>query len=699
MYKFFRKYQRFFIIFIAGVIIVVFTFFGTYNRGVRFYKERDKKIGKSFDKRDIFLSEIEKISFFLSFEEAFFSKTTLQELIEIGIAKELFKKYFEVLKGDFESRFKRVKNYTPYVHPQISLISAKNVWKRYNLSTKELLEKLQKKEKFDVDAFELLLKLYLEQKKFSPNSLKQVLLFEERQYKAMQDVGLFRDDLFLFGFSNIFDWFGKNFIDLVSQFIINGSRLAENQVGAVNFNEARLELLKKVGKRKILQKNEKTLVAIFQKVYTFQKYLNFISDNVFVDNLCHNEIFSFFSEKAKIKLFSLPSYLRFKSSDEFYKFLFYLKKTKKEFSPFLLHSHKSVEELEKEVPEFLERKFVLGIKKVNKSDIGLRIGERKLWDWQVEDANFEKLRNKFFELSSKECGKTKEDRFFLLEGLDGKKRAVIDEYSRNQMVEISEIKKEMEGKEKEKLEVVLKSSDNKIFQEDAILEGVNNERLFSCLKKNDSKGLLFYTDDDRNYYSISIQERSKKFLASFKKVKEDGSLDFLFNEFLYKKYLESKELEEVKGREFFEVRDFLGFLAFFDILEKMEKNPKEENVKSYASNFLLSYMERLRKDLLDEKILESNLVDEKKMEITRKTPIEWIKKEIFIEKPPLFSKVNVDGEKISFFKLIEKEKLNKAPFEEIEKAKKLLGREAKFDFLKGVVSDLKKENILIPIEY
>ena len=66
---------------------------------------------------------------------------------------------------------------------------------------------LQKKEEFDIGAFELLLKLYIEQKKFSPNSLRKVLLFEEHQYKAMQDIRLFRDDLLLFGFANIFDWF------------------------------------------------------------------------------------------------------------------------------------------------------------------------------------------------------------------------------------------------------------------------------------------------------------------------------------------------------------------------------------------------------------------------------------------------------------------------------------------------------------
>ena len=61
----------------------------------------------------------------------------------------------------------------------------------------------------------------------------------------------------------------------------------------------------------------------------------------------------------------------------------------------------------------------------------------------------------------------------------------------------------------------------------------------------------------------------------------------------------------------------------------------------------------MRKDLLEGKPLEKGNwdLDAEDIVVTRKTSFDWMKKEIFIEKPSLFSKINVDGKNLSFFKI------------------------------------------------
>ena len=129
------------------------------------------------------------------------------------------------------------------------------------------------------------------------------------------------------------DWFGQNFVDLISFFIINTATIAEQKGYKVSYQEARFDLIKnaKEGLSKklktplksdndyyryalaLLGMKEKTAVNVWKKILLFRKYMQEVGGSVFLDTLCLDEITSYAHEKVKIELFELPSYLRLKN--------------------------------------------------------------------------------------------------------------------------------------------------------------------------------------------------------------------------------------------------------------------------------------------------------------------------------------------------------------------------------------------------
>src|SRR5579872_5828245 len=126
MLEFFRKYQRYFFLVITVVVIASFSFFGTYSTFGGETERRDYVVGRAVDGSPMMLSEIQKLSRFISTDREdslqgrgvppnFCNNGVIRyDFLKVKLADLLVAEYFEALKGDFDARLDKAKRFRPY---------------------------------------------------------------------------------------------------------------------------------------------------------------------------------------------------------------------------------------------------------------------------------------------------------------------------------------------------------------------------------------------------------------------------------------------------------------------------------------------------------------------------------------------------------------------------------------------------------
>lgn len=749
MFRFFRAHQKILFFVITAIIIITFSFFGTHSAFDRSYKKqaKDKIVSKTIDGKNIKQSEIESMTYFLIKEEELSSKINLQtsviqkEFLETKLATTLAKKYFDEFCPLFEERFEKAKRFRPYVHPQVSFISAKSIWSQFSPEIITGLEALDKKTKFDAETFDIFSDLYLGQKRFSPETLKKVLLYQQSQYQWLSpDNRIIQDDMFIFGFNSIVDFFGYDFIDLISQVIINVAAMAEQKGYKVTSDEALLNLIH-VSKETLCKKvdltgensndcfrhflnifglNEKMIVDIWKKILLFKNYMNDIGNTVILDNLTQDEISSFNKEKVNVELFRFSNQLHLTNFESFLKLQTYLKALFVDNDSLDLPTKLlSVGEIEKKHPELIEKCYEVKLKRIKLNDIFPSIGEKRLWSWQLEDENYSNLKKEFTQLSN--LPDDKEKRFSNLEKLDPIVRLEIDNFSRRKILlsDKKSILHELNNAKEETVKIGIK-----VKAISPVLKGIDDKKLSSILEKEkiylkdealDSLSPLFlYSDNDEDFYRITLLSKARdKSIVSYEDALKEDILDHLLDINLKKRYsqLSEKELslfKDEKGniKPFFEAKNQLGSLFFKDILRKLDRVKNELKIKdnsldSYVTCFLFFNLKKVKEKMENfvpfEQMLSPWKIEKENITVNRFSKDSWLKDLLFSEKTPsTFSEVHIGLQikDLCFYKFIGKEKDEKATFDEIAKTKKIFSDEAKRTLLGKFLNDLEGKKII-----
>src|SRR3990172_9388165 len=187
MLTFLRKHQRIFFIFITVVIVLSFSFFGTFSAFSQKEAIPDKVLGKAVDGSAITKRGVDGMIRLFSFAVEdrsswqkggmpnLFNDAVLQkELFITGMGSMLAERYFDQIKPDLEERLKKVKNFRPYVHPQSNFISAESVWQRiFPVMGQDFAAIKLQSDVCTPETFALLSKLYLDQLYFPPDLLKK----------------------------------------------------------------------------------------------------------------------------------------------------------------------------------------------------------------------------------------------------------------------------------------------------------------------------------------------------------------------------------------------------------------------------------------------------------------------------------------------------------------------------------------------
>ncbi|NGX49092.1 MAG: hypothetical protein K940chlam5_00688 [Candidatus Anoxychlamydiales bacterium] len=691
MLRFFRKYQKIFFIFIAFVIIVTFSFFGTQGVLEKVNKVKDKDVAIAIDGSKIKLSEIQKMSIFLATDAQdvsyssrnhlrpnLFNNGFMKDFFKSELSKVFFEKYFDELKPSFENKLDKVQRYTPFVHLYEPSISAKSVYERYSPKVLDILNELKSQKEPNLKFLNLLSDLYVEQMRLPSETIRRLLIFQEQQKKAEQDPRLYQDSIAFFGFENAMDWFGIDFIDLVSEFIINASIVAEKKGYAVTLEEAKSDLMTNLNSsldekaktqidtyyKNVLQylsMDEKEAAKTWQKVLLYKKYFSDVSNNTLIDSLAYQEFDKYTRSKADIKHYSLPSSLHIKDFEDLIKFEMYLLATSNKANPLdVPNNNKDLLEIEKKYPELIEKKYEIMLKHTTLDKVAIKIKVKDMYFWQLEDKNWNKLRAEFKFI---QAAKDKQEKLKAIDTLEFSQKYELDAFSRNEMVKespnlIEESIKELDAK-KHEFYVSLKDPKLPIAIKDA------NEliTLFDSQDKIEN-----YTQDSKNYFSFEVVKRSEiKELQSFEKAKTSKVIDKILNNFLKEKYFTLKEelyeefiTEDGSFKEFENVRSQIANIVFSDVINKIKtlnltKNNSLDNLAKYR---LHSYVENAKQGILqDEKYLDSNknsqfnlsLVNEK---ISRSKNPNWIEKSVFSMDEKNYSSLNLsDNGNIEFFYL------------------------------------------------
>ncbi len=570
MLSLFRKYQKGVLSVVTVIVIASFTFFGvarTNRNGIT--KQTDRVVGKWIDGKACYERDLLKLVHFLetdfldlwvvenkSYVNFFNDGIVRGELLESGTIEAFADAYFPLFENELKEKIAQHKNFKPYVHPQ-KAVSVEALWKQIFPLFHDTYQKFLQEEDIR-KAFSRLVELFLYQGLLPPHSVREMLYYQQRQYRGMvmEDPQLRNTDLSLFYAKGLSDWFGKGFVRLLAQFIYNGAIYAKDKGYKVSFEEAKANLhlvaykhFERMSGGKKGEKGEfeefyarqlalsgmqeREVVLLWQKMLYFRKLFQDVGGGVFVDAALYKEFHNYASKEVDLTLYEMPSHLQFKHEDEVEKWGLYVeavsgKKDSLEPPTSLL----PLEKIIKETPEIVEKRFLVRVAKIDAKDLFLEIPLRKVWDWEADETHRGILQEKFPLLAN-----AKEDFAMALKNLSLEEREKVDAFARQKILQTSSewITEKLSRAPFGAPEIVSipGAGESTLF-----LRCKDREALLSALESDDER-LSFYTEDGEHFYRFKVLDRSQGFtVMPFEEAERRGALHAL---------LEKRKVKPYKG--------------------------------------------------------------------------------------------------------------------------------------------------------
>jgi GcvH upstream region-like protein len=573
MMQFLRNYQRFFLIIITFVIIVSFSFFGTYS-AVSTPQSEDIEAFVAVDGSSISQSEVDRMALFLSTDAD--DKLSLgglwgpnflndgvirKDLMATGIAQQLITHHRAELTEDLQTRLDKEKYYVPYAHPQAKFLSAEAAWSYFAPDLKSAYDQFKTLNDGASDqAIQARIYLFLAEKRFPHYALRHVLRYQESQYDWVNpDSALAEDDLFLFGHHTVDDWFGRNFVRLAARTVINGAKEAERRGYSVTKAEALADLKQNASDsyRRMEGSNEVILggvngymqeqlrrmgmdngqaVKIWRQVLLFRRLFHDTGSAVFSDALPYQQFQAYAKESVTVDLYRLPTELRFADFRTLAKFEAYLKAIAPSASQQLQLPTQfvSIDELVKKHPELVQKRYLVELIEADKQQLQSKVSVKETWAWEVDDQHWRELAQKFPDIGAAK-GETVEDRYAVLDRLDEKTRAKIDAYARTAIVDQHPewLEEMLASATPQKLVIAVRPKGgalkiNGANDREALIKQLDAVALST--EDGSAKSSMKYSGDGIHHYKITIYQRSPNWEAlTFAEANADNTLDLLLD--------------------------------------------------------------------------------------------------------------------------------------------------------------------------
>lgn len=671
MMQFFRKHQKFFFIVMTVIIVISFSFFGTFN-SMASQEAPDQPAFKSISGKTVMRSQLDQMTRFIStdaYDKLIFGGiwgpnflndgVIRKDFLENHLAATIASPFFDSLRSELEPRLDRERRYVPYTHPQMPFLSAEAVWGYFVPSLKESLAVIKKSDgRLDDRTFNAQVNLFLQERLFPSQYLKEVLRQQQKQLSWIEpDPALAQKDLSLFGYHTLQDWFGLKFIELAGQVIMNGAAIAESRGYTVSKEEALADLLLQSEKSfkeqqkiqnpnlgvknsqeyftqqlRFLGMDQAAAVNCWRQVLLFRRLMSSVGDAVFIDPLMYNNFVGYAGEKAKVGIYQLPPALHMSHPKSLEHFQTYLNAVaigdERQLSVELPSQYKPIAEIKKHAPELLQKRYVLEVAETHVNEIGLRVPLRETRSWELD--HWDGLVDHFPELGTRPVS-THQERFAVLEGLELSTRKKIDEYARMLIV------KEHPEWIQEALShapAVKKQLGIHLGQTALPLRGVHDVEAFQrLLDQEDTEKLLNWSGDQQTYYKIRVLERSPNWeILTFDEAEKNKLLEPLLNKTLEKEYSKIREAnkesfmtDEGSWKSFTAVKDLVTDLYFQPLYQLIQKTAADygiefesgkQSLKEFCDSYrFIAYMKDQQKEIQNNPVEDFNSEEENGLSI------------------------------------------------------------------------------------
>ena len=511
MLQFFRNYQKFFFGIIAVVVIMSFSFFGSY--GVMQGDAGQARELQGEEALARLIANHERVPNFLH------GHLFQNEWVETGLVAQVAQKHFEEIREELAERLDKAKRFRPYAHPQAPFLNAAAVWAHFSPKMAEHVKEIKEKA-VSPEGFGALLQLYMDQAACPPELVRHILQYQQNSVGDVQpDPALAQGDFALFGFHGESDWFGDKLIGFVVDRVLEGAALAEEKGIRVSADEARADLLRNlyeglVREQKdltpelaasyfpqqlhLLGLDERQAVTAWRKALLFKKYVEGVEKGVAIDPAPYQERARFNGETVVVEEYLLPGELQLGSYLDLQKFQYYLEAVcgASSKSLELPQQFLPLDQVEKKHPEFIERVYTVEVAAAEKSALESRISLKETWEWQLDETHWKEIQKEFVSVQNM-LGSTRDERFFGLDQLDPVERLKVDEFARTQIIHAHPewLQEELAKAELRPLTLKVRLKGGAVP-----LEGIANPQALAA--RLEAGDLSSYSEDGKHYYRI-----------------------------------------------------------------------------------------------------------------------------------------------------------------------------------------------------
>jgi hypothetical protein len=625
MIQFLRKHQKGFMIIIAAMMILSFSVFGTYSAVAGSNTVEDKVIGKTVTGREITQQQVASVIRFLMGSPAqgggrinlLDDGFLVRDFLETGLANHLVEANFDKVKEDLQTRIERLRSFRPYAHPAAPYLNATGIWQQFAPMISAGLKNAKLQMTIQPGTFELLAQLYLAQASFSSETLRRILSYQQTQFQLQADPALQRDNLSVGGFSGPEDWFGANFLDIAARFLIDSAALAEKNGHSVSEAQARKALLANVARAVEQDGGQQDVRHLFNQQLlalgiSEQGAVSVWKQVLLMRKACEEKTVVTAPAKmletvATIEQYELPELFRLRTFQDLLKVQIYLdgvapaSSKSRGFCYRLPSQLLPIQEIEKQAPEFICKRFELEFASVERDELSQRIGLKETWEWELEESHWRELKGKFPALAPLPAT-TREERFAALESIDSQVRFTIDTYARDKIAESHPewLDEMLAGKERKKVSVA-------IPHRGAVphFDGVTNPAQFIFALETQHQ--VRYSDNGKTVYQIGVlSAKPEKELLTFEEANRSKILGALLDKKLEAAHLDArkkdpKSFQRADGnfKPFNEVKNQIGAYLYAPLLKLLDeqagwKAGEARSLESYAPIRFHAYMKEMR---------------------------------------------------------------------------------------------------------
>lgn len=570
MFHFLRRYQRVIFFIVTAIIILSFSFFGTYSAMVS-TKGDDPLVFTTLSGRKIRRSESQAYLAFLSTGSTggpssvnnFFNDGFLErDILSTCVGQSIMHQWKERVAPYLGKKKMQESQFSLYHHPKAPFLGTEYVWTYFIPELKDRFMAYQKESsKESEEIFKKKAALFVLEKQFPGTFVKQLLLLQQQQAAEWlePDATLQERDFSLFGYTSANDWFGEEYMQKVVCTLLDGAEMAQKEGMRVSDDEVMNSLYRNVqsNARRFSDLNEKPLhelvqlslrslgldLAMVQKIWRdillFRQAFTALPNHMAISAFPFRTIYEEGAQYRKIEKYSLQPCLNVHSLEDMAALYVWQKACLMESNakPFL-GAYRPAEEVMKAWPEFVQERYCISYRMVGPEQLEPLIRLKDLWHWQGEEKNFLRLAEKFPRLLE-ERREDPESRMQAIELLPSSMRVEVDAFSKKQfLLERPEwIDEQLKTQEmKTKTLFVHPEGEAKDWV------GITNvHALHELLQKSPlgekSDQLSRYTQDGDHFYEMVVVDRSSQWeLAPLIQLREEGTLARVLNKLLEAQY-------------------------------------------------------------------------------------------------------------------------------------------------------------------